>query len=551
MDSPGGPPAPPGSSGFGDDRDPFDLRQYIMDWPQNASSHGGQSGYGSSGRSAPGSRPSSGAWSAGKPQYAPQYGNPPQRRSPPPAYGGTSQKSVGQVSDRLASLPQDLEAEKSVLAAIVLDGTAFDKVIEVGLRNQDFLKESHRLIFEAAFFLYERRSPIDGVTLSSALRDLGTFEKAGAPDSVTGLFDQGFAVPNIAEYARIVREKAIQRRMIQACHEIIGTALGGIENTEAFLDDAEKKVFEVAEVQIEKTMVEMREIVFQAMASIEELALKKHDVTGLPTGFKKFDELTTGLHPGQVMVVAARPGMGKTSWFISAIQHAALKDDAVVAVFSLEMSREEIMFRFLSGLARIDSRKLRLGRANEREWIKLTEAADQLSKARVHIDDSGGLTVMDIRSRGRRILAKENKLDLIVVDYLQLMRGSKASRGGDSREREISEISRGLKELAKELKVPIIAVSQLNRQVESRQDKRPTLADLRESGAIEQDADLVCFIHRDDYYDRENSENKGIAEFIVAKNRHGQQDTIRLAWLAQYTLFDNLSSDEGGMPITL
>jgi replicative DNA helicase len=445
--------------------------------------------------------------------------------------------------------PHNLEAERSVLGAILVNNDALDRVRDTGIEARDFYRDAHTKIYEAACALADRREPVDLVTLSSALRDRGAFEAVGGTGFLTTLFDDAFAAGNAANYAKIVREKAVQRRMISACSEIIQEAFEGIEDLDTYLDDAEQKVFNVAEIHQSSSVIELKDVLFQNMAQIEELALRKEEVTGVPTGFTEFDRLTTGMHPGQVMVLAARPGMGKTAWFVSALHHGAVAKKNVAALFSLEMSKEELGFRFLSGLSRIDSRKLKLGRLSDRDWHKLAEAADQLSKAKIFIDDTGGMTVMDIRARCRRLKAREGKLDLVVIDYLQLMRGSKGSQKGElNREREISEISRGLKELAKELQVPIIALSQLNRGVESRQDKRPVLSDLRESGAIEQDADIVSFIHRDDYYNKE-SEHKGVAEIIVAKNRHGEQGTIRLAWLGQYMLFANLAPDAPGMPV--
>ncbi len=445
--------------------------------------------------------------------------------------------------------PHHEEAERSVLGAILVQNDAIDRVREVGLDKDDFYSESHTQIFETACALSDKREPVDLVTLTSALRDRGLFEKVGGSQTLTSLFDDAFAVGNIAHYARIIKEKAVLRRMIATCTGIVGEAFAGVEDLESFLDDAETKIFKVSEDKAEAAVSPMRDVLIGNMARIEELSLRKEEITGVATGFRDFDHITTGLQPGQIIVIAARPGMGKTSWFISALQHAAMMQDRVVALFSLEMSKEEIGFKFLSGLARIDARRLKVGRLRADDWQRLASAADKLSKARIFVDDSGGISAMDVRARSRRLLATQKRLDLIVVDYLQLMKGSKASmRGDSSREREISEISRNLKELAKELKVPIIALSQLNRSVESRQDKRPTLADLRESGAIEQDADMVCFIHRDDYYNKD-SEQKGFAEFIIAKNRAGETATTRLAWIGQYTLFANLADGEAGNPV--
>jgi replicative DNA helicase len=294
----------------------------------------------------------------------------------------------------------------------------------------------------------------------------------------------------------------------------------------------------------------MNQILIENMHSIEEMSQTKSDVIGLSTGFTDFDSLTSGLRPGQLVILAARPAMGKTSLFISAANNIAQKANKIVAIFSLEMSKEEIGFRFLSMMSRIDSKRLKIGRINGADdWARLARAADQLSKSKIFIDDSGDLTVMDVRSRCRRLLAQEKQIDLIVIDYLQLMKGTRKTSGSDgSREREISEISRNLKNLAKELRVPIIALSQLNRGVESRPNKRPMLSDLRESGAIEQDADIVCFIYRDEVYNKE-TEDKGIAELIVAKHRAGETATIRLAWLAEYTLFANLAGNAPGTPV--
>jgi replicative DNA helicase len=336
--------------------------------------------------------------------------------------------------------------------------------------------------------------------------------------------------------------------VIRTCSDVIGDAMEQTDEIDVFLDTTETKIFQAANQQTNNPVSELKDVLVGAMSRIEELAMNRKTITGVATGFTDFDTYTAGLQAGQVMIVAARPGMGKTSWILSALQHSAIHDKSVVAVFSLEMSKEELAFRFLSGLARIDSKKLKTGKMADSDWPKLADSADKLSKARILVDDSGGLTVMQVRSRCRRIKALHKKLDLIVIDYLQLMAGPRSGKGEQSREREISEISRGLKMLAKELGCPIVAASQLNRSVESRQDKRPNLSDLRESGAIEQDADMVCFIYRDEVYNKE-TEDRGIAELIVAKHRAGETDTIRLAWLSEYTLFANLADDAPGTPV--
>lgn len=444
--------------------------------------------------------------------------------------------------------PHNAEAERSVLGAILLNNEAVHRVVEVGIEPRDFYLEAHQKIFDVLLQLSQRGHALDLVTLSASLKDRGLYEVCGGQATLTALVEDTFAVGNVSHYAKIVRDKALVRRLIDACSEIISDAFQGVENVEAFMDDAEKKVFSVSNAKLTKSFSSMQEILVNNMHSIEEASSKGSAVTGLATGFTEFDRITAGLHPGQLIVVGGRPAMGKTSLVVSAAQSAALQSKAVIALFSLEMSKEELGMRLLSGNAKIDSKRLRLGRLVDRDWPRLASAADQLSKAKIYIDDSGDLTVMDMRARCRRLQSVEKKLDLVIVDYLQLMSGSRgASRGDSSREREISEISRNLKSLAKELQVPIIALSQLSRALENRMDKRPMLSDLRESGAIEQDADMVCFVYRDEVYNKE-SEDKGIAEFIIAKHRAGEQGTVRLAFMGEYTLFANLAS-EAGTPI--
>lgn len=445
--------------------------------------------------------------------------------------------------------PHNIEAERSVLGAVLINNECLYQLNEVGLEPQDFYREPHRKIYEVMLRLSERGEPVDLITLTSALKDRGWFESAGGTEALTGLFEDAFAVSNVSFYAKQIRDKSLVRRIIDAAGDIAKEGLDGVEDVPTYIDESERKIFTVSEAKSKKAFSSMQEILLQNMHSIEELAQKRTDVIGLSTGFVDYDRLTSGLRPGQLIIIAARPAMGKTSLFLSMAQHIALSGKNVVAIYSLEMGKEELGFRILSGMARIDSKRLKVGRLADRDWPRLAQAADQLAKSKIFIDDSGDLTVMDIRSRCRRLMAMEKRLDLIVVDYLQLMKGSRASQKGDaSREREISEISRSLKTLSKELKVPIIALSQLNRGVETRPNKRPMLSDLRESGAIEQDADMVCFIYRDEVYNKE-TEDKGVAELIVAKHRAGETATIRLAWLAEYTLFANLAKDSPGAPI--
>jgi replicative DNA helicase len=444
--------------------------------------------------------------------------------------------------------PNNLEAERSVLGAILLSNESIHRVVEIGLEPRDFYRETHQKIFEVLLALSERGEPVDLVTLTSALRDRNYYEQIGGSATLTSLFEDQYSTSNVGHYARIVRDKAILRRVINTSAEISSEAFDGVEDTEAFLDETERKIFSISDTKSNKLFASMSDILIGAMHTIEEMSSKKAEVIGLSTGFHDFDKLTSGLRGGQLMILAARPAMGKTSLFISACQNIAM-NKGVVAIFSLEMGKEELGMRMLSGMSRIDAKRLKIGRLLDRDWQRLAQAADNLAKSKIFIDDSGDLTVMDVRARCRRLLAQEKKLDLIVIDYLQLMKGSRAASKGDgSREREISEISRNLKMIAKELKVPVIALSQLNRGVESRPNKRPMLSDLRESGAIEQDADIVAFIYRDEVYNKE-TEDKGIAELIIAKHRAGETDTVRLAWLSEYTLFANLAKDGPGTPV--
>ena len=444
--------------------------------------------------------------------------------------------------------PHNLDAERSVLGAILLSNEAIHRVVELSIEPRDFYLNAHQKIFETLLSLSARGQPLDLVTLTSVLRDKGWYDEIGGGAFVTGLVEDTFAISNVAYYAKIIREKALIRRMIDVAAEIAERAFDRVEDVDAFLDDAEKAVFSVSDVKLTKSFSSMQEILVENMHAIEEASGKGSAVTGMATGFTEWDKMTSGLHPGQLIVIGGRPAMGKTSLVISAAQNAAVLHGGVIAFFSLEMSKEELGMRLLSGTARIDSKRLKLGRLGERDWNGLSRAADQLARAKIFIDDSGDLTVMDMRARCRRLQSVEKRLDLVVVDYLQLMKGSRSSKGESSREREISEISRNLKSLAKELRVPIVALSQLSRALEGRNDKRPMLSDLRESGAIEQDADIVGFVYRDEVYNKE-SEDRGIAELIIAKHRAGETGTVRLAWMGEFTLFANLAEDAPGTPI--
>lgn len=446
--------------------------------------------------------------------------------------------------------PHNLEAERSVLGAILLHNQVLDSIRDVGgLEPNDFYRESHARVFEGALALEERREAIDLITMTNWLKTKGYLDQVGGPPALAGLIEDPFAVSNVGHYAKIVRNKSILRKMIQTCVNAVEEAYQGVDDLEGYLDRVETEILRVSESNDQKSFANLKSIIRSNIEHIELLTQSKKEVNGLPTGFRDFDRLTTGLYPGQVVVIAARPGMGKTSWFLSALQHAALKESAVVALFSLEMSKEELGIRFLSQVSKLDSKDLKLGRLASPEWKRLTDAAGLLSQSKIYVDDQAGVSVMDVRARCRRLLNTEKKLDLIIIDYLQIMSAGKGNRALDlNMHLKISEISRSVKELAKELKVPIIILSQLSREVEKNQDKRPTLSHLKESGSIEQDADMVCFIYRDEYYNK-NSDERGIAEFIIAKNRSGPTDTIRLAWLGQYTLFENLSGPSGAQAL--
>ena len=437
--------------------------------------------------------------------------------------------------------PQNLEAERSLLGGLLLDNLALSKVLDSGLSVVDFYRDAHSKIFESICELSAKSEPVDLVTLTAQLRNKGIFEEVGGSAYLTSLFDEAFSSAHVVHYSKIVREKSILRRLISTSNEIIETAYQGVENIEEYLDGIEKSIFEVTDNKIRASVVGIRQILVDNMHRIQELSEKNAIVTGLATGFKELDRMTSGMQAGQLIIIAARPAMGKSSLALNIAQNVATHSKASVVVFSLEMAKEELGFRFLTSLAKVDASDLKIGRLKDRDWKALTKAAGILGEAKIFVDDTAAISVLEMRSRCRRVQA-EGGLDLIIVDYLQLMRGhSKMQKGQDNREREISEISRGLKALAKELRVPVIALSQLNRGVEARSDKRPLLSDLRESGAIEQDADIVSFVYRDEVYNKD-TEDRGKAELIIAKHRAGAVGTIRLSWDPQFTAF---SDDDG------
>ena len=435
--------------------------------------------------------------------------------------------------------PQNLEAEQSLLAGVLIDPESMNKVVDVVL-SEDFYRDDHRRIFELMLDLYERNEPIDIITVSSAAKDKGVLEKIGGVTYLNTLVDMMPTSANITQYGKMVREKSLLRSLIHVSTEIIEKGYEVEANIDTYVDDAEKMIFQISERKYKPSFFAVRDLVMENVKTIERLFQKKQAVTGLPTGFVELDKLTSGLQPSDLIIVAGRPSMGKTAFCLNIAQHVALTDggNAPVGIFSMEMSKEQLVMRLLSSESEVEFSKLRTGALSSAEWPKLAQAADTLYKAPIFIDDSPSLTVLDLRARARR-LKKEHNLGLLLIDYLQLMRGRVSN--SDRREQEISEISRSLKALAKELNIPVVAISQLNRMVEQREDKKPRLADLRESGAIEQDADLILFIYRDEVYNKSpDNPLKGIADIIIGKQRNGPTGDVEVAFLDKYTTFRNL-----------
>ena len=438
-------------------------------------------------------------------------------------------------SRSLRSLPHNLDAERSVLGTILVENEALHKAQE-NLREKDFYRAGHRSIFRAMNQLSERSTSIDLITLKNELDRQGAMESAGGAAYLASLVDGVPRSTNIEYYVRIVREKAILRDLIDSSNRIIGECLAAERSPVDILDDAESTVFRIAQDQLRPGFVPVPEIAEETLKVIEELSQRKELITGLPTGFARFNELTSGLQPADLIVVAGRPSMGKTTFCLNIAQYVAPRLQKKVGIFSLEMTRQQLFMRLLCAQARVDAHRLRTGRLGKDEWQKLSLAFGELTNAPIYIDDSPSLNIMEMRAKARRLKA-EKGLDLLIVDYLQLMSG-----GGrrENRNQEISEISRSLKGLAKELNVPLIAVSQLSRAPEQRgRDHRPQLSDLRESGAIEQDADMVLFIYREEVYGP-TEENEGRAQLIIGKQRNGPTGVINLAFIRTYTKFEDL-----------
>jgi len=435
--------------------------------------------------------------------------------------------------------PSNLEMEQGVLGGILLDNHALHQVMEV-LDEGDFYREGHRIIYRTMLVLFERGEPIDLITLPAELQRADKLEKAGGAAYVASLPDLTPAAAHVGSYARTVREKAVLRTLISTAQNIAARAYEDPPDVEDFLDEAEGSIFDVAGKKIRPSFFPLDEILKSTLKTLEKLMDRHGLVTGVPTGYRDLDELTAGLHPSDLIIIAGRPGMGKTALALNIARNAAVNDNAPVAFFSLEMAKEQIAIRLFCSEARLNSRNLRRGFIEKNEWGKLTSAANVLHQAPIFIDDSPGISVLEMKAKARRLKAEHN-LQLVVVDYLQLMRGKQTR--DSSREQEIADISRNLKAMAKELELPVIALSQLNRAVESRQDGVPRLADLRESGAIEQDADVIIFVHRDLKGDS-TPEERAKTDIIIGKQRNGPIGKIDLIFLEQYTRFENYSEAE-------
>lgn len=457
-------------------------------------------------------------------------------RGPPTLSTSEARMAVASVVPALDRVPPNsIEAERAVLGAILLNNEVLIHATEL-VREDDFYRSGHAVLYKAMLSLEKRGEPIDIVTVVEELRAGNDLDKVGGASYVASLTNEVPSVAHARHYATIIRKLSTLRGLINTANDIASEGYQAGRDVEEFLDRAEKEIFQATSRQVKPSSNSLGELLKDAFAKIEELHKKKDMVTGVPSGFHELDELTAGFQPSDLIIVAGRPGMGKTSFVLNVTEHAAGKSGIGVAFFSLEMSKEQLTMRMLCSESLVDSQKLRRGRIADSDWPKLTRAAGVLSESPIFIDDTPAITTLELRAKARRLYAEHN-IGLIVIDYMQLMR---ASGKYDVREQEISEISRSLKALAKELNIPIIALSQLNRSLESRSDKRPMISDLRESGAIEQDADVVMFVYRPEIYEKEKAELAGLAEIIVGKQRHGPTGTANLLFHGQHTKFVNV-----------
>ncbi len=432
-------------------------------------------------------------------------------------------------------MPHSTEAEQSVIGSMIMDPEAIVAVSEVILA-EDFYNKQYGVIYETMQELHDEGKPVDLVTLGDRLKEKDVPPEVSSLEFIRDLITAVPTSANVRYYANIVAEKSTLRKLIRANEEVTNSCYAGRESLEDILSDTEKKIFDLVQRRNAGEFVPIGTIVSRAMEAIEKAAHNKGNVTGVATGFLDLDYKTAGMQPSDLILIAARPSMGKTAFVLNIAEHVAFRQGKTVAIFSLEMSKEQLVNRLFSMEAKVDSQHLRTGNLSDAEWEKLVESADEIGKSRLIIDDTPGISIPELRSKCRKYKL-EHDLEMVIIDYLQLMSGS--GRASDSRQQEISDISRSLKALARELQIPVIALSQLSRAVEQRPDHRPMLSDLRESGAIEQDADVVMFIYRDDYYNKD-SEKRGIAEIIIAKQRNGPIGTVELVWLPDYTKFANM-----------
>ncbi|CCZ18371.1 replicative DNA helicase [Clostridium sp. CAG:780] len=430
--------------------------------------------------------------------------------------------------------PHDIEAEQAVIGSMLTDQEAVYAAIE-RLKPEDFYREDNKQIYTAILNIYNKAEPIDIITLKAELSSMGKLDAVGGLEYIVELPEKVPTTANVDRYIKIVEEKSLLRNLIRAANEILSSGYAQEDDVENIVDHAEKKIFDVMQKKSQKGYTTIKDVLVESFTKLEELYNQKEHITGVPTGFAELDKKTAGLHGSELILIAARPAMGKSAFALNIGSYAATRANVPVAIFSLEMSKEQVGNRILCSEALVDSNNVRTGELNDEELGKLAETSGELSQAPIYIDDTPGISVMEIRAKCRKLKLEKN-IGLVIIDYLQLIQGSGKT---SSREQEIAEISRSLKILAKEIEVPVIALSQLSRAVEARPDHRPMLSDLRESGSIEQDADIVMFLYRDDYYN-EDSEKKNIAEVIIAKQRAGSTGTVDLAWLGKYTKFANL-----------
>lgn len=434
----------------------------------------------------------------------------------------------------MRSLPQSIEAEQSVIGSMIIDKNSIAKVME-SLEENDFYRDGHKIIFKAILEMFKNDMPVDLVTLLEYLKSTDMLEKSGGVTYITELSASVPTTANLSAYIKIVSDKSTLRKLIKASTSIIEESYNKQDKVENVVDIAEKKIFNIAENRTSKDFESLSDVLERGFLQIEKIFNNKGEITGVGSGFVDLDAMTSGFQPGDMILIAARPSMGKTTFALNIAEHAALRENKSVVIFSLEMSKEQLAYKLLCSEANVDMLKLRTGALEDEDWENIARATGPLSKAKVYIDDTAGVTVMEMRSKCRR-LKLEYGIDLIVIDYLQLMSGGGST---DNRQQEVSEISRSIKALAKEMACPVIALSQLSRAPEQRADHRPMLSDLRESGSIEQDADLVMFLYRDEYYNKE-TEDKNIGECIIAKQRNGPVGTVKMTWLGQYSKFGNL-----------